>query len=76
MPLYLIYSVAAHRYMQQRLGERYEFEAGEYSFGGVIYLFLRGMGVPDYPKHGIWFNKPQAQHILALDAAFNGESGQ
>jgi exodeoxyribonuclease V beta subunit len=73
---YLIYSVAAHRYMQQRLGDRYEFEAGEYSFGGVIYLFLRGMGVPDYPQHGIWFHKPQAQHILALDAAFNGEGGQ
>jgi exodeoxyribonuclease V beta subunit len=73
---YLIYSVAAHRYMQQRLCDRYEFEAGEYSFGGVIYLFLRGMGVPDYPQHGIWFHKPQALHILALDAAFNGESGQ
>ena len=70
---YLIYSVAAHRYMQQRLGERYEFEAGEYSFGGVIYLFLRGMGLSDYPQNGIWFHRPQAQHIFALNAAFNGK---
>ena len=42
---YMIYSVAAHRYFSQRLGARYSYDGGEYSFGGVFYLFLRGMGL-------------------------------
>ncbi len=71
---YLIYSVAAHRYMQQRLQQRYRYDAGEYSFGGVFYLFLRGMGLPEYPDHGVWFQRPLAEHILALDAAFKGKT--
>jgi len=71
---YLIYSVAVHRYMQQRLQQGYSYDAGEYSFGGVFYLFLRGMGLPGYPDHGVWFHRPKAEDILALDAAFNGYS--
>jgi len=70
---YMIYSVAAHRYMQHRLGERYDFEHGEYSFGGVFYLFVRGMGLAEYPQQGIWFHRPAATQVLALDAAFKGE---
>lgn len=69
---YLIYSVAAHRYMQQRLGERYDFDQGEYRFGGVFYLFLRGMGLPEYPDHGVWFHRPEKYAIEALDAALTG----
>jgi exodeoxyribonuclease V beta subunit len=74
---YLIYSVAAHRYMQQRLGTAYAFDdkdrKAEYSFGGVFYLFLRGMGLKEFPQQGIWFHRPPAEQILALDAAFKGE---
>ena len=70
---YLIYSVAAHRYMQQRLGARYAFDDGEYRYGGVFYLFLRGMGVPDYPDHGVYFVRPLQAQIEALDAAFAGK---
>ena len=70
---YLIYSVAAHRYMKQRLGSRYAFDGGEYSFGGIFYLFLRGMGLQEYPQHGIYFSRPTAQQIAQLDAAFVGE---
>ncbi|HQQ64219.1 MAG TPA: exodeoxyribonuclease V subunit beta [Pseudomonadales bacterium] len=71
---YLIYSVAAHRYMQQRLGTRYDFDSGEYRFGGVFYLFLRGMGLPqeEYRRHGVWFHRPQKNVIEQLDAAFAG----
>lgn len=69
---YLIYSVAAHRYMQQRLGERYDFDQGEYSFGGVFYLFLRGMGLPAYPDHGVYFERPTQAQIIALDTALAG----
>jgi exodeoxyribonuclease V beta subunit len=69
---YLIYSVAAQRYMQQRLGDRYTFDGGEYSFGGVLYLFLRGMGLPEpYARHGIYFVRPTAEQISALDAALS-----
>ena len=79
---YLIYSVAAHRYMQQRLPERYAFDGDDdnntgYSFGGVFYLFLRGMGLPGdsgYAQHGIWFHRPTAAQILALDHAFGALS--
>ena len=69
---YLIYSVAAHRYMQQRLGERYDFDQGEYRFGGVFYLFLRGMGLPAYPDHGVYFERPTQEQITALDTALAG----
>ena len=70
---YLIYSVAAHRYMKQRLGDRYAFDGGEYSFGGAFYLFLRGMGIQAYPQHGIYFSRPTAQQIAKLDSAFAGK---
>ncbi|MEZ5540120.1 MAG: UvrD-helicase domain-containing protein [Pseudomonadales bacterium] len=73
---YLTYSVAAHRYMQQRLQERYDYDTGEYRFGGVFYLFLRGMGVEGYANHGIYFKRPSAQQIQALSAAFSGEEVQ
>lgn len=71
---YLIYSVAAHRFMQQRLSARYAYDDGEYSFGGVLYVFLRGMGLPDYPNHGVYFLRPTQQQIVALDAALLGEA--
>ena len=47
---YHIYAVAMHRYLQLRLGEAYSFAS---HFGGVRYLFLRGMS-PDYaqPEQG------------------------
>jgi hypothetical protein len=59
--------------MQQRLGERYGFDNGEYTFGGVVYLFLRGMGLPEYPGQGVWFYRSEHAHIEALDAAFAGK---
>ena len=49
---YLIYSVALHRYLQHRLpGYRYEEH-----FGGVYYLFLRGMGADS--STGVFYDKP------------------
>jgi exodeoxyribonuclease V beta subunit len=70
---YMIYSVAAHRYFRQRLGARYSYDGGEYSFGGVFYLFLRGMGLDaPYLENGIWFQRPGHARISALDQAFLG----
>lgn len=37
---YLLYTLAADRYLSARLGSRYQYER---DFGGIIYLFLRGV---------------------------------
>lgn len=62
---YLLYTLALHRYLSTRLGENYEYE--QY-FGGVAYLFLRGMN----GKHnaGVYFDKPSKKLILEMDKLF------
>ena len=69
-----IYSVAAHRYLKQRLPESYDFDQGPVRFGGVLYLFLRGMGLDHaaYKRHGIYCHRPRQEEVEALDAAFQG----
>ncbi|MCB1616401.1 MAG: exodeoxyribonuclease V subunit beta [Pseudomonadales bacterium] len=67
-----IYSVAAHRYMKHRLQQRYHFDNGEFSFGGVLYLFLRGMGLSAFPRNGIYFSRPQEMQVVQLDDALSG----
>lgn len=39
---YVIYSLALHRFLKQRKKERYDYQR---DFGGVIYLFLRGLDI-------------------------------
>ena len=40
----------------------------EQHLGGVYYLFLRGMGIaPDSSGLGVYFDRPSAAHIDALD---------
>lgn len=75
---YMIYGTAVHRYFSSYFAEQYAFdeEAGKsLSFGGVFYLFLRGMGLPgeDYAQHGVWFTRPEYHDINALDRAFAGK---
>lgn len=68
----LIYSVALHRYLRWRKPD-YDIEK---HFGGIAYLFLRGLvgasviGVPDAP-HGVHFWRPESGLILALDKVFS-----
>jgi exodeoxyribonuclease V beta subunit len=64
---YLIYCVALHRYLQQRLAH-YTWKK---DFGGVFYLFLRGMH-PDQAHQGIFFHKPDLELIEALDQIMRG----
>ncbi len=63
----LIYSLALHRYLQQRL---IDYSFAEH-FGGVYYLFTRGMkpGSTD----GIWFRRPDEKLIISLDDCFGRE---
>ncbi len=60
---YLIYSVALHRYLRQRMPD-YDYQR---HFGGVYYLFLRGM-----PVSGIHYDRPPRATIDALDRLFGG----
>ena len=64
---YLVYTVALHRYLRRRLPD-YDYAR---HFGGVYYLFLRGMA-PGQGEAGIWFDRPAPQLVAALEAALCG----
>jgi exodeoxyribonuclease V beta subunit len=64
---YLIYSLALHRYLGTRLPD-YEYER---HFGGVRYLFLRGMD-PARPGGGVYPARPALALIQSLDRLFSG----
>ncbi|HIP81044.1 MAG TPA: exodeoxyribonuclease V subunit beta [Leucothrix mucor] len=62
---YLLYSVALHRYLQKRIPD-YSWQT---HVGGVTYLFIRGMS-KNTAKQGVYFDKPSAELIEALDKLF------
>ena len=63
---YLIYVVAMHRYLESRI-KNYDYDK---HFGGVYYLFLRGMR-EDYPDgNGIYYILPERELIERLDKCF------
>ena len=60
---YLIYTVALTRYLSQRLPKfRYERD-----FGGVFYLFVRGMDPARGPDFGVYRDRPSEELIVTLD---------
>jgi len=78
----LIYSLALHRWLRFRLGDAYDYER---DFGGVRYLFCRGLdaaadgppGVaasgaayPDAAASGIYAHQPPRDLVDALDTLF------
>ncbi len=66
---YQLYSLALHRYLRQRLAG-YDYEQ---HFGGVIYLFLRGLDGTE-GSNGIFSTRPQAEFVNAFDRLFAGEA--
>jgi len=58
---YHLYALALHRYLGQRL-RGYDFER---HFGGVYYLFIKGMG-PELGQSGVFYEKPPLTRLLAL----------
>lgn len=58
-----LYAVALHRYLRQRV-PGYDYER---HFGGMTYLFVRGVD-PDAPGQGVWHHRPEAAALAALDA--------
>lgn len=62
---YQLYTLALHRYLRHRIAD-YRYEA---HFGGVIYVFLRGVDASD-PRSGIFSTRPDAALIEKMDALF------
>ena len=61
---YLIYILALHRYLQSVV-PHYDYSR---DFGGVFYLFLRGMN--GEPQSGVFYDRPSVELITELDGVF------
>ncbi|MDB4989180.1 MAG: recB [Myxococcaceae bacterium] len=61
---YHLYTVALHRYLAHRVRD-YDYET---HFGGVYYLFLRGMAPAHPAQSGVFFDRPAHALIQALEA--------
>ncbi|MWN89366.1 exodeoxyribonuclease V subunit beta [Gilliamella sp. Pra-s65] len=61
---YQLYCLALHRFLKSRLAN-YQYQT---HFGGVYYLFLRGM-----PEHGVFYHLPEQAFIEDLDKLFEGK---
>lgn len=67
---YLIYSLALHRYLQQNVPDY----NAEHHFGGIYYLYLRGMTNDEqYNSAGVYFRKILLDELTALDCLFLGK---
>ncbi|MCX8071208.1 MAG: UvrD-helicase domain-containing protein [Candidatus Binatia bacterium] len=68
---YHLYAVALHRMLQTSV-PNYSYER---DFGGVFYLFVRGMS-PAYPRgNGVYFDRPPLPLMESLLRVFTGEDG-
>jgi exodeoxyribonuclease V beta subunit len=64
---YQLYTLALHRYLRHRIRD-YDYDS---HFGGVIYLFLRGVE-GNGSSQGIFSTRPDAELISKMDALFAG----
>ncbi len=64
---YWIYTLILHRHLDNLLPD-YRYES---NFGGVMYLFLRGMS-PQIPGSGVYATRPDFDKLVALDNALGG----
>ena len=70
---YHIYCLALHRFLKARLGDRYRYKD---HFGGVAYLFVRGMtgdASPSDTHPGVFTDRPPLAVIDGLDRVFDGK---
>lgn len=65
---YQLYSLALHRFLASRIAD-YDYEQ---HFGGVYYLFLRGMRAAE-PDNGVFYCRPSQALVDAMDELFRGE---
>ncbi|MHA7845577.1 exodeoxyribonuclease V subunit beta [Serratia sp. D1N4] len=64
---YQLYTLALHRYLGHRLAD-YDYN---HHFGGVIYLFLRGVDA-EHPGNGIFACRPEEALVQGMDRLFSG----
>ena len=61
---YHLYALALHRYLERRLpGYAYE-----QHFGGVYYLFVKGMSPATGCECGVFFERPPQARLAALSS--------
>jgi len=60
---YHLYTVALDKYLQAQLAD-YNYEK---HFGGVRYIFLRGLAL-EKPELGIFYDRPSAEKIAKLSS--------
>ena len=72
---YHIYSVALHRYLRSRIGNGYSLRD---HFGGVFYLFVRGMTPEGGPEFGVFadLRLPELTLVQELSGYFEGGKGK
>lgn len=63
---YLIYTVALHKHLSERI-DGYDYET---HFGGVFYLYLRGMH-PEQDSSGVFFHLPSKSAVDGLSEFFS-----
>jgi exodeoxyribonuclease V beta subunit len=68
---YQLYTLALHRYLRHRMPD-YDYQG---HFGGVIYLFLRGVE-SNGSSQGIFTTRPSVQLIEQMDALFAGQTDE
>ncbi|MCU7833974.1 MAG: exodeoxyribonuclease V subunit beta [gamma proteobacterium symbiont of Taylorina sp.] len=66
---YLIYSLALHRYLSERIAD---YDA-KLHFGGVYYLYLRGMNTQSDEYYGIYHSVIDVSLLHQLDQIFQGK---
>jgi exodeoxyribonuclease V beta subunit len=59
---YHLYAVALHRYLTFRKAD-YEYAQ---NFGGVFYIFVRGVDPQKGPEYGIYYDRPPYEIITSL----------
>ena len=62
---YHLYTVALDKFLRQRIPE-YDYET---HFGGVHYLFLRGLD-DSRPEYGVFYHRPEKSTIERLSQLF------
>lgn len=66
----LFYSLALYRFLNNTV-HNFSYEK---DFGGVIYLYLRGMNSSDTVSPGQFYVKPSEKIIQRLSSLFDGET--
>jgi exodeoxyribonuclease V beta subunit len=62
---YHIYTLALHQYLRQRV-PGYDYDR---DFGGVSYVFLRGVSCAAGPAYGLFVDRPAPRLVHALGKA-------